>query len=357
MTAVRAAVVRAAGTPPQLCDAEIRSPVDDELLVRIDAVGICHTDVSVAARWRRPPMVFGHEGTGTVLAAGPGADIAVGRRVVLSFASCGGCTQCTAGIPAYCARSTDLNMRGSGGVLRDADGPIGSGFFGQSSLASHAIVMSRNAVEIGDDIDPALAAPLGCSVQTGVGTVAHALPPGESLVVFGVGAVGLSAVLGARLGHWRTIVAVDPIAARRDLAAELGATATLDPSDIDVVAAIGDLTGGGADAAIDTTAIPDVAAAALAALRARGTLAMVGLGMPVAPLPVGLILGRGLTVRGVVEGDANPRAFIPRLADLVARGELPLDRLITRYRFDDVADAWDAAATGRAIKPVLLTGC
>jgi len=358
----RAAVLLEAGADPVLTDVTIREPTADEVLVRMEAVGICHTDVSVAARWpaRRTPMVFGHEGCGTVAAVGPAADLRPGQRVVLTFASCGRCTHCAAGQPAYCANSTALNMRGDGGTencaLRVDGRPVAGGFFGQSSHATYAMARQANTVVLDEDLDPVLAAPLACSVQTGVGTVLNVLAPQpeESVVVFGAGAVGLSAVMGARLAGCRTVIAVDPVAQRRALAAELGATETVDPSAEDVSARIAELTAGGAHAAVDTTALPDVLAAAVTALRTRGTLAVVGLGAPIAPLPVGVIMGKGLTVRGVVEGDSEPHSFIPRLAAMVRRGELPVERIVTRYDFAEFHDGWASAKTGEAVKPVLV---
>ncbi|WP_422748842.1 NAD(P)-dependent alcohol dehydrogenase [Mycobacterium sp. WMMD1722] len=361
MIDARAAVLLESGADPVLTDVSVRSPRADEILVRIDAVGICHTDVSVAARWpqRRLPMVFGHEGCGTVIQAGPEAGLDPGSRVVLSFASCGTCAYCTAGQPAYCAHSTTLNLRGDGGgdgaALHIGGRPIGAGFFGQSSHGTVALARRRNAVVIPDDVDPVLAAPLGCSVQTGVGTLLNALQPRpeDPVVVFGAGAVGLSAVMGARIAGCRTIVAVDPVSDRRALASALGATATIDPVQGEVAERIVELTAGGAQAAVDTTALPDVLSTALGALRPRGQLAVVGLGAPVAPLPVGLIMGNGLTVRGVVEGDSEPQRFIPHLVDLLRRGELPVERIVTRYDFADFDRAWAAARAGAAVKPVL----
>lgn len=362
MIDARAAVLLQSGADPALTDVSMRPPRADEVLVRIEAVGICHTDVSVAARWpqRRMPMVLGHEGCGTVVAAGSEAGLDSGVRVVLTFASCGVCAFCTAGQPAYCAESTALNLRGDGGgdaAALHLDGrPVCGGFFGQSSHATFALARRRNAVVIPDDIDPVSAAPLGCSVQTGVGTVLNALTPRpeDPVVVFGAGAVGLSAVMGAHIAGCRTVVAVDPVAERRTLASELGATATVDPTDGDVAERIVGLTAGGAQAAVDTTALPDVLATALGVLRSRGRLAVVGLGTPVAPLPVGLIMGKGLTVRGVVEGDSEPQTFIPYLVDLVRRGDLPVERMVTRYEFSEFGRAWEAARTSATVKPVLV---
>jgi aryl-alcohol dehydrogenase len=360
----RAAVLHDAASDPRLTDVQIRPPVDDEVLVRIDAVGICHTDVSVAARWpaRKLPMVFGHEGAGTVAVAGPRACAEEGQQVVLTFASCGQCVNCSAGMPAYCDGSTDVNMRGDGAdehsALRIDGYPVRGGFFGQSSFAMHALARPANTVVLTEAMDPALTAPLGCSVQTGVGTVLNALPaPADGgIVVFGAGAVGLSAVMGARIAGHARIVAVDPVAERRALAMELGATGTVDPTTGDTAAALRDLTAGGPAAAVDTTALPAVIATALTVLKARGTLALVGLGGLTAELPVGLILAKGLRVRGVVEGDSEPHVFIPRLTDLWRRGELPLDKLVTRFDFDAFGDAWTAAKTGRAVKAVVVIG-
>jgi aryl-alcohol dehydrogenase len=355
-------VLLEADAAPQLTAVQVRPPVDDEVLVGIDAVGICHTDVSVAARWpaARLPMVFGHEGTGTVVDAGPGARARVGQQVVLTFASCGGCANCVDGAPAYCDRSTSMNMRGDRGDAASAlrlDGePVIGGFFGQSSFATHVLARPANTVVLPEPLAPELAAPLGCSVQTGVGTVLNALAlgPDDVLVVFGAGAVGLSAVMGARIAGCRTVVAVDPLPERRSLATHLGATAVVDPADGDVARVLLDITGGGATAAIDTTALPDVIGTALTCLRARGTLALVGLGALSAPLPVALIMGRGLRVRGVVEGDSDPHVFIPQLAAMCRRGDLPLQDLVTTFAFEDFGDAWRSATTGGAVKPVLL---
>lgn len=357
----RAAVLLTEESAPQLVDVEVRAPIDAEVLVRIEAVGICHTDVSVAARWpaRKLPMVLGHEGVGTVIEAGPAAAVEVGRQVVLTFASCGRCLSCAAARPAYCEHSTTLNMRGDradeNSALKLGDEPLRGGFFGQSSFATHVLAGPSNVIPLPEPLDPALAAPLGCSVQTGVGTILGATCAGaqDAVVVFGAGAVGLSAVMGARIAGCRAIVAVDPKAERRSAAIELGATAVIDPTTADVGAQLADVTGGGPTIAVDTTALPAVLVTALMALRACGTLAIVGLGAMNAELPVGVIMARGLRVRGVIEGDSDPHVFIPRLAELARRGELPLEKLVTRFALDDFGDAWTAAVTGTAIKPVV----
>lgn len=362
MIDARAAVVLSPGSVPELTDIQIREPQGDEVLVGINAVGICHTDISTAARWpeKRLPMVFGHEGAGTVLAAGPNARIDIGSHVVLTFASCSQCAACTSNTPAYCDNATRLNMAGDRGdetsALRLDGRPVRGSFFGQSSFATHALANTSNVVVLPDGIDAQLAAPLACSVQTGVGTVLNTLTAGRDdvLVVWGAGAVGLSAVMGARIAGCRTIVAVDPISERRSMATELGATGAVDSASETLQAEIMDLTGGGATLAVDTTARGDVISTALTLLRKCSTLALVGLGALTAELPVGLILANGLRVQGVIEGDSKPHTFIPRLAGHVLRGELPVDKLVQTYQFDRFPEAWSDAAAGRAVKPVLV---
>jgi len=362
MIDARAAVLLRPGTTPELTDVQIREPQGDEVLVGINAVGICHTDITMSGRWpeKRLPMVFGHEGAGTVVAAGPDARVDVGQQVVLTMASCSTCPSCAAGKPAYCDNAAKLNMAGDRGdessALRLHGQPVRGGFFGQSSFATHALANASNVVVLPEGIDPAFAAPLGCSVQTGAGAVFNTLAagPDDAVVVYGAGGVGLSAVMAARIAGCRAIVAVDPIAERRSLAIELGATGAVDPASETLPAEIMELTGGGATLAVDTTARGDVISTALSMLRKCGTLALVGLGAMTAELPVGLILANGLRVQGVIEGDSEPHTFIPRLAEHVLRGELPVDKLVQKYQFDRFGDAWADATAGRAVKPVLV---
>jgi aryl-alcohol dehydrogenase len=228
-------------------------------------------------------------------------------------------------------------------------------FFGQSSFASHALAYESNVVVVGEEIDLAVAAPLGCGVQTGAGTVLNVLapPPESSLVVFGAGGVGLSAVMAAFASGVGTIVAVDPVAERRRLAEDLGATAVLDPGACDVVEAIRAVTGAGATHAIDTTAKGAVINQAIEALAPLGTLALVGLRPADFAMDIQSVMSGGKTVRGVIEGDAAPREFIPRLVELHLQGRLPLEKLIRRYDFEDIGIAFADAAGGSAIKPVL----
>ncbi|MEU4693589.1 NAD(P)-dependent alcohol dehydrogenase [Actinoplanes sp. NPDC023714] len=347
----RAALVRTPGGPFAIEDVEIDEPAADEVLVRITAAGICHTDLAMSRAWpaRLLPMVFGHEGAGVVEAVGDRVTtVSPGDRVCLSFRSCGTCPECAAGRRAYCLRS-DLNTRG--GRKNAIDSAHGD-FFGQSSFATYALSHADNTIRIPDDYPDTLAAPLGCGVQTGAGTVINVLRsrPGDSLIVFGAGGVGLSAVMAAA-ANGVTVIAVDPIPSRRELARDLGAADALDPAAPDLAGALRELTGGGAHQAIDTTGRGGVIRQAIGALRRRGTLALVGMG-GTAEFDIMTVMTNGIEIRGVIEGDAEPSTFIPKLIEM----NLPLQKIIAEYVFDDIQTAVEDAAAGRVVKPVLRIG-
>ncbi|GLY08174.1 NAD(P)-dependent alcohol dehydrogenase [Actinoplanes sp. NBRC 101535] len=359
---IEAALVESPGGPFTPREVEIEAPRSDEVLVRLAAAGICHTDLTMRRSWRPAllPMVFGHEGAGVVEAVGSGVTtVAPGDPVCLTFRSCGTCPQCRGGHPAYCLRS-DLNMRGvradgSSPLSRDGSTVFGN-FFGQSSFATFALAYERNTVPLTAGISPVLAAPLGCGVQTGAGTVLNTLDaePGMSLIVFGAGGVGLSAVMAA-VAVGCAVIVVDPVPARRTLACELGAADALDPATPGLVRELRRLTGGGAHHAIDTTGRGEVIGQAVGTVRRRGTLALVGMGGR-AEVDIMTVLTNGIRVRGVVEGDAVPSDFLPKLIDLHRRGLLPVQRLVTEYPFAEIETAARDAAAGRVIKPVLTFG-
>ncbi|MEV5595345.1 NAD(P)-dependent alcohol dehydrogenase [Streptomyces sp. NPDC052496] len=358
---IRAALVRTPGGPFVTQEVELERPRPDEILVRITAASICHTDLIMRQVWppQRLPMVFGHEGAGVVEAVGDAVTGFVpGDTVCLTYRSCGDCAQCSTGEPAYCERSGLLNAGGtrpdSTTPLSGTDGtPVHGQFFGQSAFATHCLTTESNTVKIPADFPATLAAPLGCSVQTGVGTVSTVLrpAPGATLAVFGAGSVGLSAVMAAVAADC-TVIAVDPVAARRALARELGATAAVDPTtEDDVAAALQDLTGGGPQYAIDTTGQATAVSQAVSALRKRSTLALVGLGT--AQFDTMPVITKGITIRGVTEGDGLPAANIARLVQLHRQGVLPLEKLVAAFPFKDIEAAAEAAASGQVVKPVL----
>ncbi|WP_245627767.1 NAD(P)-dependent alcohol dehydrogenase [Actinomadura oligospora] len=360
----RAAVLRAHDAPFVVEPVELSEPGPGEVLVRIAGVGLCHTDLLGRVPGDRvpKPVVLGHEGAGVVEAVGPGegGGLAVGDHVVLSYDSCGLCANCRDGRPGYCARMARLNMAavvpdGRPRAFDQAGSPVHNRWFGQSSFATHAIATVRNAVKVDPEAPIELLGPLGCGVQTGAGSVLLALSvrPGEALAVFGAGAVGLSAVMAARLVGADPIVAVDLHPSRRDLALELGATHALDGADPDLAGRLRALVPDGFHHALDTTARPDVVATAVAALRTTGTCGLVGVGGEDYRLDSTLML-MGRTVRGIIEGDAVPQTFVPRMLDLWRRGLLPFDRLIQTYPLADIARAEADATSGTTVKPVLL---
>ena len=360
---IKAALSNGAEAPFELAEVELDEPRADEVLVKLSAAGVCHTDLTMKALWPQTmsPIVLGHEGAGVVEAVGPDVTgVRRGDRVLMSYRSCGACQECAAGHPTYCREFLTLNATGArpdGSTTTHQDGsPVYGSFFGQSSFASHALAYESNLVVVGDDVDLSVAAPLGCGVQTGAGAVLNVLRPTSdaALVVYGAGVVGLSAVMVAKVARVSTIIAVDPVGDRRRIAAELGATATIDPASDDVVDAIRQLTGAGATHALDTTAIGAVINQAIAALAALGTLALVGVGTPEVAIDVQSVIGGGKTIRGIIEGDAVAQQFVPRLLELHAEGRLPLEKLIRTYEFDDIDTAVADAGSGATIKPVLV---
>jgi aryl-alcohol dehydrogenase len=358
---IRAAVCRGADLPT-IETLELEPPRAGEILVRLAAVGVCHTDIRVATRPMGPrPMVLGHEGAGVVERVGEGvSEFEPGDRVVMSFAFCGACVSCLQDARAYCLECVPRNFGGSrpdGSSPLSCEGqPVHGVFFGQSSFATHAVCEARQAVKAPDDIPLERLAPLGCGIQTGAGAVLNSLKvgAGRSLAVFGVGSVGLSAVMAARAVGAGPVIAVDVNPARLALAKELGAEEAIDPGETDPVAAVIALTGGGADFVLNTTDRLEVYQQGIACLGTRGVFAFVTSPSGDLPLRLSDLMLHGQSIRGVVQGDSEPREFIPRLIELHRQGRFPLERLITTYPFEEIARAMHDSETGRAVKPVLL---
>jgi aryl-alcohol dehydrogenase len=359
-------LLTAPGSEFTVAEIDIDGPRPGEVLVRIAAVGICHTDL--AARDGVLPVEFpavvGHEGAGTVLAVGEGVrKVAVGDKVGITFNSCGQCATCTTGRQSYCENFTEFNY---GGTRTDGSKPLSregrtvSGmFFGQSSFARVALANERNIVKVEQDIPFELLAPLGCGVQTGVGAVTRSLraEKGSSIVLAGGGSVGLSAVIGAVISECATIIVVEPTAARRDLALELGATHVIDPAAGELTAQVRGIAAEGVDYVVDTTGIPAVIEALIGATRVRGTVGLIGVPSdPAAVVGLNIIatLTLGLTVTGIIEGDSVPDEFIPELVELYRDGRLPLEKLVTTFDFAQINAAVEAQHAGAVVKPVLV---
>ncbi|MFF5477972.1 NAD(P)-dependent alcohol dehydrogenase [Streptomyces sp. NPDC012935] len=340
----------------------------DEVLVRMAGVGVCHTDWTAAAGTvpLPTPFVLGHEGAGTVVATGPGAStLAVGDQVVLSFDACRTCRQCTTGHPAYCVLSAALNYTGTrldGTTTMSRQGrPVHGSWFGQSSFGTHAVASVRNAINVGalpEGLPLDILGPLGCGLLTGAGTVFHVLRPrpGQSIAVFGLGTVGLSAVMAAAVAGCHPIIGVDPNPLRRHTGDDLGCTHTLDPAATDDIGwSLAEITGVGADYTVDTVGSGAVVRQALEALRTPGLCATLGLQAMENDVTIDqghLLLGRTLT--GVIEGDADPHDLVPHLIALWQQGRFPFDRLVRRFPFHRVEDAVEAGRTGKVVKPVLV---
>ncbi|MDQ1462058.1 MAG: aryl-alcohol dehydrogenase [Actinomycetota bacterium] len=345
----------------------LASPGPGEVLVKIVAVGLCHTDIATQAGVIPfpSPGVLGHEGSGRVVEVGPGVTkVAPGDPVALSFSTCGKCPSCVAGEPAYCHMFMPLNYAGSrldgtSPLTTPSGEQVGSMFFGQSSFATHAVAPERNVVKVPEDAPLDIVGPLGCGVQTGAGAVmrSFAAPPGSSIVVLGAGSVGLSAVLGAVVQNLAHILVVEPHETRRALALELGATHAIDPTAGNLTEQIRAVVPDGVDYVFDTTGRPDVIEASIAGLTNRGTLGLVGVPSdPAAAVSlniIGLML-QGLTVKGIVEGDSDPDVFIPELLALYAEGRFPFDKMVTKVPFGQINEAVDLQHKGEAVKVVLV---
>ena len=255
----------------------------------------------------------------------------------------------------------DRNLSGSrsdgSSPLRCNIERVAGNFFGQSSLASHALVTERNAVKIDDDVPFPILAPLGGDVRTGAGTVINALRPrpGSAIAIFGAGAVGLSAVMAARLCGCHPIIAIDIKASRLQLAETFGATHTIDPDGLDPVDAIRAISRNGAEFSVETTGLPEVTRQAVDCLNQGGVCALAGIAASDAEATLNLNQLRvGRTVRGSLFGDSVPAFFIPRLVEFYCQGRLPADRIITEYGFDNINQAADDILSGAAVKPVLI---
>lgn len=366
MTTTDAAVVEAPGAEFTLQPVQLGDLQPHEVLVSIKAAGLCHTDLSVAAGALPFPLpgVLGHEGAGTVLETGSAViGVKPGDTVVLSFTSCGHCANCRGGHPAYC--DTWLTDNLIGGTRTDGTSPVsrngqqlGGRFFGQSSFARQAIADERSVVKVDTALPLEHLAPVACGIQTGAGAVWNAIrpAPGTTLAVFGAGTVGLAAVMAAALTPATAIIAVDRIAARLNLATELGATHTVDASKIeDVPAAIQAITGGGAHAAIEATGNTKVLEQAVASTRARGQVVAVGAPPFGATAAVDVnFMMPGRRIEGLTLGDSETQTLIPAIIALAESGRFPLERLVTTYKLEDINLAAADTKTGTTIKPVLL---
>ena len=352
---IRAAVLRRRGGPLEIETLEMEGPRDDEVLVRVVASGICHTDIRYIEDWygeSEGPLILGHEGAGIVERVGVKVtNLRRGDHVVMSYQSCGHCPQCRRGRPFECRYMSELNwgfqrLDGSNALQRSG---VKGHFFGQSSFATHTLSTGRNAVKVSKTLPLEMLAPLGCGLQTGAGTVMNSLgvPSGAGIAVFGTGAVGLAAVMAARIVGANPIIGIDIIPKRLKLARELGATHAIDSRREDVASRIKTIAGGGVDYTVETTGNDEMYRLSLDLLNPKGTAALVTGASGPARLP------GGRKTISIVEGDAVPQQFIPKLIALWRKGLFPFDRLVKFYDLKDINRAIADANRGSTIKPVL----
>ena len=357
---ITAAVARGADVPFCVERLTLAAPGEGEVLVEIVASGICHSDLTAKRNFpAEMPIVLGHEGAGIVREIGPGVEgVRVGDHVLATYSSCGRCARCHAGVPGYCERWVELNAGRFGAdspLAHDGQVVVGA-FFGQSSFASHIVAAARGLIVVDPGVDLTMTAAFGCGIQTGAGTMVNVLRPeaDSAVVIFGVGGVGMAALMAARVLGVGRLIAVDVSAARREIARDVGADVVLDGAAEDVVAQIKAATGGGATHALDTTGLAPVIANAIDALATRGVLALVALGEPTLPIEVAKLIGHGHTLRGSIEGDVDPQEFLPRLVGWYRQGKFPMEKIVRSYPFEDINEAVADALAGVVVKPVLV---
>jgi len=371
---IDAAVARSPKEPFSVEQIKLRAHRSNEVVVRVVATGLCHTDIAVKQRnLCQFPIVLGHEGVGVIEAIGYGVNnFAVGDHVIMSYASCGDCPHCLIGKPAYCFQHGSINFNGThpdgttthSGFKKDAsEEKIYGSFFQQSSFATYSIALPRNLVKVSKELDLPSLAPLGCGIQTGAGCVMNSLKvsAADSLAVFGCGAVGLSAIMAAKVVGVKRIIAIDLNTYRLDMAKRLGATSCLQPptqsdkkkeSIVETIRSLAD--GVGVHYAIDTSGNKHALRNAIDSLRPLGTAALIGGSDPGTEVGVdmlGLLPGKHL--RGVIQGDSVSQLFIPFLIQLHQEGRFPYTELITYYQGLNQLNEAHEASNGRVIKAVI----
>jgi aryl-alcohol dehydrogenase len=361
---ITAAVARERSGPFIIERVDITDPRPDELVVRVVASGMCQTDLHGRDGYYATPLpaVFGHEGAGVVHSVGKDVRrFAPGDHVILSYPWCGTCPNCVEHKQSYCVHAFDLKMKGTradGSTLLAKNGaPVFSAFFQQSSFGTFAIANERFAVKVRNDAPLERLGPLACSGQTGAGAVLNVMKPnaGESFAVFGVGAVGLSGLMAAKIAGCDPIIAVDVHDHRLALARELGATHVINHGGrTDVVDEIRKLTGRGVRYSLETSALPPVFREAIEVLMPAGTCVLLGSARAGTEVSFDMkFIQEGRIVRGVIQGDSDPQEFIPKLVDLAVEGRFPIERMITFYDLADINQAAADSSAGRTIKPVI----
>lgn len=365
-TSARAAICRGNSEPFTIEDVELSELQPHELLVRIVASGICHTDMAARDLQLAMPLpaVLGHEGAGIVEKVGSAVTVAApGDRVLMSFNSCGECPSCEVEALTYCYNFIPYNWAGTradGSPTVSLDGePMNAHFFGQSSFATHAIASQRNVMKVPEraaDIPLERLAPVGCGLMTGAGAVLRSMEvrAGLPIAIFGTGTVGMAAIMAAKIAGANPIIAVDVNDERLALARELGATHTFNGRD-DAIGKIRELVPQGLGYAFDTTGINTVIQDAWSLLAPMGICGMVGASDPADEITFNeaVFMGGGRRVMGILGGDSDGGKFLTELIDHHIEGRFPFERLIEYFDFEQINEAIAASENGEAVKPVL----
>lgn len=363
MITTRAALVRKKDDPFEIVEGvEVHALGPTDMRIHMVASGICHSDEE-----RRKgnggifPIIVGHEGAGIVEEIGPEVtDFEVGDHVALSFYADGTCPNCRKGKPSRCINFTKNNGRGlrpDGDYLFKYKGENVGNLFNESSFTETTVVNQLNAIKVDKDLDLRILGPLGCGYVTGAGTVFNAFKPevGDGIVIFGTGAVGLGALMAAKVSGCTKIIAVDIIPERLELAKELGATHVINSKEEDPVAKVKELTDQlGVEWSIDTTGIPAVIQQGIDVLMPGGVTAPLAVTQKKTEIATINLVYNDKTVTGVKMGASVPRRDIPRLIELYKQGQFPFDKTIKFYDFEDINQANADSNSGKTIKPVLV---
>jgi alcohol dehydrogenase len=370
---MRAAVLQAAGAerpyqnskPLVITEVDLQGPGAGEVLVKVAAAGLCHSDLSVidGNRIRPTPMALGHEASGVVVEVGPNVTtLAPGDHVVMVFVpSCGHCVPCASGRPALCEPGAAANTKGtllSGAHRLSVNGQPIHHHLGVSAFAEYATVSERSLVKIDPSFDLTMAALFGCAVLTGVGAVVNTgqVPPGAKVAVIGLGGVGLCSLLGAKVSGASQIIAIDLQDDKLALAKELGATHTVNAAAADAVQQIRDLSHGGVDFAFEMAGSVPALQLAWDITTRGGTTVTAGLPHPDKRLsipPVALV-AEERTLKGSYVGTCIPSRDLPRYMSLYEQGMLPVQWLLTEViTLDDINLGFENLATGKAIRQVV----
>jgi Zn-dependent alcohol dehydrogenase len=360
---MKAAVLYEAGKPLRIENLTLDEPQQNEVLIKLVATGVCHTDLHFMKGEMPTPMpvVPGHEGAGIVEKIGPGVTtLKPGDHVILMVAfNCGKCRYCYEGRPTWCSENLPIQMMATlpyGGIRLHKGKDEIRHLFGLACYAEKVVVHERSAVKVRNDAPLDVVCLLGCGTSTGIGTAINStrVKPGESIAIFGCGGVGLSAVMGARLAGAK-VIAVDVLDSKLEKAKELGADYIINAKKDDPQIKIMEILGGGADFALEFIGNTEVMVKALGSIRPGGRLIVAGMAPLVSMLtiaPFEFLIGK--TITGAVQGDVIPQIDIPRYVDLYMAGKLPIDKLITNsYSLDQINEAYEALEKGKVVRSVI----